>query len=125
MHIVGNTYKISLLHIVGNIKTDHYKISLAHFCLFANKNILHSSNFEIYCNADNDDHPYNVHSHQKIVFTFSEEMKRRREENIPFLILNADGGANTFQKHINCKIHFYNREMGKRRYILYEMGQKI
>ena len=55
-------------------------------------------------------HQYNVHSHNKIVLIFDEEMKRRREENIPFLILNADGGANTFQKHINCKIHFYNRE---------------
>ena len=70
-------------------------------------------------------HQYNVHSHNKIVLIFDEEMKRRREENIPFLILNADGGANTFQKHINCKIHFYNGEMwkGRENVGMYEVRQ--
>ena len=42
-------------------------------------------------------------------------VERRRKENIPFLILNADRGANTLQKHINCKIHFYNKKRKEKR----------
>ena len=41
--------------------------------------------------------------------------RRGGEENIPLLILNADRGANTFQKHINCKIHFYNKKCQEKR----------
>ena len=42
-------------------------------------------------------------------------VERRRKENIPFLILNADRAANTLQKHINCKIHFYNKKRKEKR----------